>query len=114
MLIEKSRWGEYLAELTRQAEGYDAAIEILSEELGDQVEVRRAPLLELSFDPRDGIAVAIGESGGHSEVLRHTIARPTSLEATDEPGVPSALMIEDEEGTKTLVRFAAVESPTAA
>ena len=30
MLIEPSRWGEYLAELSRQADGYDTAIEILN------------------------------------------------------------------------------------
>jgi hypothetical protein len=112
MLIERSRWGEYLAELSRHADGYDTAIEILSPELGDQVEVRRAPLLELSFDSRDGIAVAIGDPSRHLELLRHAVARPTRLEATDEPGVPSALLIEDDEGTKTLVRFAAPEPAT--
>ena len=112
MLIQPSRWGEYLAELSRQADGYDTAIEIMSEELGDQVEVRRAPLIELSFDPREGIAFAIGDPSGHIEVLRHTVARPMIVEVTDEPGVPSALLIEDEEGTKTLVRFAAPELET--
>jgi hypothetical protein len=103
MLIEPSRWTEYLAELSRQAEGYDTAIEIMSGELGDQVEVRRAPLNEVTFDPREGIAVSVGVP----ETLRHVIARASRLEATDEPGVPSALMIEDEDATKTLVRFAA-------
>jgi hypothetical protein len=34
MLIEQNRWNEYLAELTRQAEGYEVSIEILSGELG--------------------------------------------------------------------------------
>ena len=112
MLIEPSRWGEYLAELSRQADGYDTAIEILSPDLGDQVEVRRAPLIELAFDPREGIAVAIGDPSGRVEALRHPVARPTRLEATDEPGVPAALLIEDDQGTKTLVRFAAPRSAT--
>lgn len=102
MLIEQSRWAEYLAELSRQAEGYDAAIEVMSSELGDQVEIRRAPLNELAFDPREGIAVAVG---GDVQLLRHVIERPTRLEATDEPGVPSALLVEDADGTKTLLRF---------
>jgi hypothetical protein len=107
MQIEPSRWAEYLAELSRQADGYDTAIEILSPELGDQVEVTSAPLIEISFEPREGIAVAIGDRAGHVEVLRHTIARPRLLEATDEPGVPGALLIEDDDGTRTLVRLAA-------
>ena len=106
MLIERSQRGEHLAELSRQAEGYDTAIEILSDELGYQVEVRRAPLNELSYEPREGIAVSIGDRDHHAELLRHVIARPTRVEATEEPGIPSALLIEDEEDTKTLVRFA--------
>ena len=110
MLIQPSRWGEYLAELSRQAEGYDTAIEILSDELGDQVAVRRAPLNELSYEPREGIAVSIGDRERHAELLRHVIARPTRVEATDEPGIPKALLIEGEDSTKTLVRLATPDS----
>ncbi len=107
MRIAPNEWTDYFAELTRQAEGYVTAIEILSKELGDQIEVRRAPLSEVAFDPREGIAVSVGDSTGHTEWLRHVIAAPRSVEATDEPGVPAALMIEDETGTKTLIRFSA-------
>ena len=109
MRIEPSRWDEYLAELSRQAEGYDVTIEVLSPELGDQIEVRRARLSALAFDPREGIAVAVSDPEGHDELLRHVVAAER-LEATDEPGVPDTLLIEDAEGTKTLVRLSA---PTA-
>lgn len=105
MLIEASRWTEYFAELSRQAEGYDTAIEIMSAGMGDQVEVRRAPLRELTYEAREGIAVSVG--GRDVEVLRHAIQRPTRVEVTDEPGIPSALMVQEEDGTKTLLRFAA-------
>jgi hypothetical protein len=104
MIIEERRWSEYLDELSRRAAGYAAAVEILSEELGDQTEVRRAALRELTFEPREGIAISIGE---RAELLRHVIAAPVRLEATDEPGVPSALRITDDAGTQTLVRLAA-------
>jgi hypothetical protein len=107
MLIEPSRWTEYFAELSRQAEGYNIAVEVLSGELGDQVEVRRAPLIELAFDPREGFAVAVGDPTGRAEVLRHAVARPSRIETTEESGVPSALMIEDDAGIRTLVRLAA-------
>jgi hypothetical protein len=113
MLIEPSRWTEYFAELSRQAMGYDTAVEVLSAELGDQVEVRRAPLIELVFDRREGFAVAVGDPAGRAEVLRHVIARPRRVEATDDPGVPAALMVEDEAGTRTLVRLAAPEPDAA-
>jgi hypothetical protein len=103
MLIEQTLWMQYFAELSRQAEGYDTTIEIMSPELGDQVEVRRAPLSELAFDPREGISVSVGDT------VRHVIGHPSRVEATDEPGVPSALQFEAEDGTKTLLRFAAPE-----
>jgi hypothetical protein len=107
MVIEPRRWSEYLAELSRQAEGYLTTIEILSEELGDQIETRRAPLRELAFDPREGIAISIGDAAGRVELLRHVIARPTAIEATDESGIPSTLLFADATGTKTLVSLAA-------
>ncbi len=109
MRIDPSEWTDYLAELSRQAEGYITAIEILSAELGDQTEVRRASLSELAFDPREGISVSVADAGGHTELLRHLIAGPRSLEVTDEPGVPAALMIEDDTGAKTLIRFSEPE-----
>jgi hypothetical protein len=109
MLIEPSRWTEYLAELSRQAEGFDTAVEILSGELGDQTEVRSAPLNELAYDPREGIAVSVGGRRTHNALLRHVIGRPSRMEVTDETGVPMALLVEDEEGTKTLMRFSPPE-----
>jgi hypothetical protein len=107
MTIEPIQWRAFLAELSRQAEGYQARVEILSEELGDQVEVHGAPLLEVTYDPREGIAVSVGDRAGHGELVRHVVSRPLQLEITDEPGVPAALMILDETGTRTLVRLSA-------
>jgi hypothetical protein len=106
MLIEQTQWNEFLAELTRQADGYDVTVELLDPELGDQIEVRRARLAALAFDPREGIAVAVSDPSGREELLRHVIAEPARLEATDEPGVPGALLIEAAGGTKTLIRLA--------
>jgi len=102
MLIDHNRWGEYLAELSRQAQGYETTVEILSYELGDQFEVRRAPLNELSFDPREGIAIAVGSG---AQLLRHVMASPVRLEATDDAGIPSTLLVESADGTRTLLRF---------
>lgn len=105
MLIEPEQWGPYLAELSRQAEGYDVTVELLLGDLGDQVEVRWARLAEIAFDPREGIAVAVSDPAGHAELLRHLIAEPARVEVTDEPGVPGTLLVEQADGTKTLVRL---------
>lgn len=106
MLIEQTRWTEYPDELSRHAEGYPVTIELMTAELGDQTEARRVPLRELAFDPREGIAVAVGgTTAEHPVVLRHVIARPQRLEVTDEPDLPSALMVDAEDGTRTLIRL---------
>jgi hypothetical protein len=109
--IEQSQWTGYFAELSRQAEGYTTSIEVLSGALGYQVEVRRASLLELAFDSRDGISISVGDApSGRDEILRHVIVGPFAVDTSDEPGVPGALMIEDAGGTRTLVRLAAPEA----
>ena len=69
------------------------------------MEARRAPLLEVTFAPREGIAISLGDRSGHAEVLRRVVSNPSRLETTDEPGVPSALRITDDAGTQTLVRL---------
>ena len=111
MLIEQARWSEYLDELSRHAESYPASIEVMTDELGDQTEAHGVPLRELAFDPHEGIAVSVGgTTAEHPVILRHVIAHPQRLEVTDEPGVPSALMVHAEDGTRTLIRLGA---PTA-
>lgn len=108
MMIEQRRWSEYLDELSRHAEGYPTTIEIMAAELGDQTEARDVPLRELAFDPREGIAVSVGgTTAEHPVILRHVIASPQSLEVTDEPGIPSALKVDAEDGTRTLIRLGA-------
>jgi|tagenome__1003787_1003787.scaffolds.fasta_scaffold20392007_1 hypothetical protein len=110
MLIYQGQWTDYFDELSRQAEGFDTAIEVIGGELGYQVEVSRASLLELAFDGREGISISVAENGRREEMLRHVVAGPSRVEATDEPGVPAALMIEDAGGTRTLLRFAAPDA----
>jgi hypothetical protein len=102
MVIEQREWTDYLAELSRQAMGWEVAIEVMSDDLGDQLEVSRAPLNEVTFDAREGLAVAVGQ---HAQLLRHVIARPVRLEATEEAGIPLALLVEEADGTRTLLRL---------
>jgi hypothetical protein len=104
MVIERGQWAGYFAELSRQAEGYDTTIEILGPDIGDQVEAAGAALQEVAFDAREGISVAVGGT------VRHVVARPARVDVTDETGIPSALRIEDEDGTETLVRLSPPEA----
>jgi uncharacterized protein (DUF2267 family) len=106
MLIERADWADYLAELSRQAAGYTATIDVMTPELGLQTEARSVPLDELGFEQHEGIAIAVGDgTAAHPVTLRHAVADPIRLEATDEPGVPAALAVDGEDGTRTLIRL---------
>jgi hypothetical protein len=112
MLIEPTRWKEYLGELSRHAEGCATTIEVMDSDLGDQTEARRVPLRELGFDPHEGIAIAVGgKTSTYPVVLRHVIAHPQRLETTDEPGFPSALKIDADDGTTTMIRIDLAAAP---
>ena len=108
MEIARGEWELYFAELSRQADGYRTTIEVLGDELGDQIEARDVPLRELAFDPREGVAVSVGGHGDEFPVvLRHVIAGPARVQATDEPGVPATIMVEGDDGGRTLIRLRA-------
>jgi hypothetical protein len=112
MLIEPTRWTEYLDELSRHAEGSDTTFEVMYSDLGDQFEVRRVPLRENGFVPHEGIAIAVGgKTSTYPVVLRHVIAHPQRLETSEEPGFPSALKIDADDGTTTLIRIDLAAAP---
>ena len=89
MLIESSRWTDYFAELSRQAEGYDTRIEVLSGELGYQVEMRRAPLIELAFDVFDALPLCLGQPRvrGRRREQRRTFGREAIHPAVEARGI---------------------------
>src|ERR1039458_4955694 len=64
------KWVEYFDSLTRGIEGMLVTIEVMSEELGDQLDVERLPLQAIGYDPKDNVLeVAVGVE----KPLAHTI-----------------------------------------
>jgi hypothetical protein len=55
MLIEPSRWTDYFAELSRQAEGYDTRIEVLSGEVGFEDAAGTRTLVRLAAPEPDPV-----------------------------------------------------------
>jgi hypothetical protein len=63
MLIEQSQWSEYLAELSRQAEGYDVSVEVLAPDLGDDASSGRPSPRPVNLQPVSGLSRY--QLGGH-------------------------------------------------
>ena len=50
--IDRSRWGPYLDSLTESLTGKQAEIEVVSLDLGDQIEAEWTPLIGVTYDRR--------------------------------------------------------------
>ena len=98
---------EGLADLLPAPSTVDVTIEVLDESIGDQLEAVRLPWHALVYDTRNEVLeLSVGGSDRRIPiVLRHSIRKPTGVWLEEEGGRAMALMIEAEEGPKTLVRF---------
>lgn len=83
-------------------------IEVMSEQLGDQVDVERLPLQAIGYDPKDNVLeVSVGGRGVRSPVLlRHFISNPQAISVEESgPLSPRAILVTDASGARTLIRF---------
>ena len=102
------RWVEYFDSIAPRIEGLLVTIEVMSEQLGDQVDVERLPLQTIGYDHNDNVLeVAVGGRGPqHPILLRRFISRPQTI-AVEESGqsTPSAILVTDVSGDRTLIRL---------
>ena len=106
--IGKEQWSEFFNDFAKTHHGYEARIEILGRDFGDQEETAWLPLSGISYDPQgDHIIITLGGiSGRYPAHLTHMIDHPTQV-AMHEPspeGV-SAVMIVSPDATETLVHL---------
>jgi hypothetical protein len=64
-MIEKSNWGAFLAGISQASVGKRAEIEVASLALGDQIVVRRLPLLAISYDRHNDVISVLLEKVDH-------------------------------------------------
>jgi hypothetical protein len=106
--LAAERWVEYFDSIAGRIEGRLATIEIMSEELGDQTDVERLPLQAVGYDPKDNVLeIAVGGRGTrYPVVLRHFISDPQAISIQQsEPSAPSAILVTDTDGTRTLLKL---------
>ena len=97
--LDKKEWRSFFDRLSTTLEGKQAEIEVLSLQLGDQVEADWLPLLGIAYDRNDDIVeVAL-------EGLDHLIPKPRELYVEEGPGGLAALEIVDGDDVKQIVKL---------
>ena len=97
--LDKKEWRSYLDRVSTTLEGKQAEIEVVSLQLGDQVEADWLPLLGIAYDPNDDIVeVAL-------EDLDHLIGKPRELYVEEGPGGLAALEIVDSDDVKQIIKL---------
>jgi hypothetical protein len=95
--LERDEWNGLCLRVTRYCSGMQAMLEVMSVELGCQIEVHRSPMIGMSYDPRsDVMEFLIGD-------LDHLIRAPRELYFDDAPLGSVALQIVDAEGVRQIV-----------
>jgi hypothetical protein len=112
--IERSEWAGYFNEFSKRNQMRPTRVEVFGEELGAQEQERGLPLSGISLDshgahsPRVEIMLG-GEMAGDARHLSHTITRVRRvMRKLSADGKDEALVIENEDGAKTLIRFEAL------
>lgn len=104
--IPQERWLEFFDQFSDGNKGRQVQLEVISEDIGDQMPIEKAPLWSLIYDPiNKGNDLTI-EIGRDQVAYAHTIQAPNAVwEAQDENGKVSALEIRAEDGSQTIVRL---------
>lgn len=106
--LDAQRWHEYFDSLTPNIEGMLVTIEVMSEQVGDQLDAERMPLQAISYDPRDDVLeIALGGRGArYPVVLRHFISSPNTISVEESSSItPTAILVTDGGGVRTLIRL---------
>ena len=106
--IPKQEWTGFFDSFSRKHEGWIVNMEILSSEIGAQIEEREMSFEGITdeWDETEGNAIMIMTGARPDDHITHSISHPTqvSLEQTDE-GADAALAIKSADGVTTLLRF---------
>ena len=98
--IDRSSWAPFLDTVTNSLMGKQAEIEVVSLDLGDQIEAEWTPLIGMTYDRKDDlIEIALDE-------LDHLIRSPRQLFVDYGVGENvAAIEIVDGDGTQQIVKF---------
>lgn len=101
---QRTEWTRLTDRLSAEYAGYEATIEVLDPEVGDNPMVERLPFDSVTYDPKDDVLVVAvgGKDQRYPVVLRHLVHHPREM-VVDQNPQGAALKVTDESGTTTLV-----------
>lgn len=106
-IIKRENWKEFFDALSREKLDSETSVQILSAENGAQFLSEGLPFVGLTFDEKGSenkIELIVGN--GTENHQTHNIYNPKMVAFEENEGKPGGTLdIEDEEGTKTLVKF---------
>jgi uncharacterized protein DUF5335 len=110
-VIEREQWGDFVKEFNSRNEMRATRVEVVGGEVGAQEEEQKLPLLGISLEEKGSDAPRIeitlgGETAKEERHLTHMISRVKQIMRKIGTDLrEEALLIEDEEGTKTILHF---------
>jgi hypothetical protein len=104
--IEQAQWEAFLNDFSKKHHGFEARMEIIGRDFGDQEAVAWLPCTGISYDPHHHqIFMTVGGISSHYPVhLTHTIASPHTVAVHYTlAGEVGSLLITSGDKTETLV-----------
>ena len=97
--LDKKEWKPFFERISRVVGAKQAEIEVLSLDLGDQIEAEWLPLLGVTYNPKDDILdVAL-------DGLDHMIPNPQEIYVEGSGIDLAALAVVDADGKRQIVKF---------
>ena len=95
--LERAEWAAFCARASRGYLGKQVEVEVLSAEIGCQVQVHGLPLIGLSYDPKDDlIELFVGE-------LSHFIRTPRRFYVDEDPLGDVSFHVIDVDDTRCII-----------
>jgi Family of unknown function (DUF5335) len=103
--VPVENWNEFFAQFTRENRGSHATLEVISEDVGDQMEVTDTPLDGIAADTKDGeCTIWITFGAGPEDHINHAVTEVEAVRLQDTASGP-ILEIESDGGVKTVLHL---------
>ena len=103
--IAPAHWETFFDDFAKKHHGYEARLEIIGRDFGDQEVATWLPVSGISYDPHHHqIFMTVGGISSHYPVhLTHTIDAPRSVAVRDTPDGEDSILVVSEDKTELLV-----------